>query len=540
MFVCLFVCLLSAGLAHGAAPIMDPAISDAIYKNNNVALQAALVGGYKFTGQEEFYFDSNEKFVAGHEPAAFKRKEEFNIWSHMKPKLLHYVAQKSSMDLFKIVFGNLVNADVLKTADTGGPDIITYASGERDKIHWLGTTFKDFFKTYKSHGGRNILHYVAAFDLAHDAITRVLTKFFGDTGQECVDIVDFKNFVNQADNQGIRPIVVAVQKNTVYTIHKFLAEGAEVEFKVKGYDDLAEKPDGPCNFMQALGGLVVSKSAEYNAASFYAILASRYLLFWYLKFDGQLGISFENVLKDLELQKKINEVDYNGQTLLMKFAMDATRQDRLEFVLKVPGIDIEKGNPLHIAAEAGWAFGCKTLLTAGAKVDAVDSDGNTALHVAARAGKSQVCIELVSKGADVNAVNNVGNTPLHCVFLRNPGSAGDAVQQVDIVDYLIAQGAKKIKNKAGDDQEALLSKGSFAAHFKHHMKGGADADGSGAFQALKDKLHALAPGVGVSAGGGGTGGGGGAGAKTPLKQLKQSLKALKAKLATLAGKLAGL
>ncbi|MBX9830489.1 ankyrin repeat domain-containing protein [Candidatus Babeliales bacterium] len=536
--VLLIICLMSAGAVQAA---VDPAITDAIYKNNDVALLAAL-GTYKFNGTEEFYFDSNEKFVA-HDPAAFKRKEEFNIWSYLKPKLLHFVAQKSSIDVFKIVFGNLANTDVLKISDNSNRDIIEYASSERDKIHWLGITFKDFFKTYKGHGGRNILHYVAAFNLAHDLATQALQKFFGDTGQECIDIADFKDLVNQTDGQGIRPIAVAVRKNTVITIRKFLEEGAGVEFKVKGYDDLAEKPDGYSNFMQALNNLVLTKSIEYSQASFNSILASRYPLFWFLKFDGQHGISFEDALKNPEFQKNINDYDYNGQTLLVQRAGDVSYdQTLLELVLKVPGVDVNKGNPLHKAAETGWGIACEKLIDAGVSVNATDSNGNTALHVAAQAIKSQVCIILVDKGAQVNVVNNLGNTPLHCVFLQNPNSSFAAGQQVSIVDYLISKGAKKIKNKAGDDQEALLSKGSFAVHFKHNMKGGSDLDGSGALQALKDKLHALSVGVGVLTGGGaGTGAGsGGAKKSKPLKQLKKSLEALKAKLATLAGKLAAL
>ncbi|CAH0489396.1 unnamed protein product [Peronospora farinosa] len=100
---------------------------------------------------------------------------------------------------------------------------------------------------------------------------------------------------------------------------------------------------------------------------------------------------------------------------------------------------------VHLAAEYEEVEMLKLLLKAKAKVDIVDNKKMTALHVAVGKRNFEIVQLLIEAGsANVNVVDGKGNTPLHWACIKN----GD--DQLEMVNYLIAKGAKPLKNTHGN------------------------------------------------------------------------------------------
>lgn len=72
----------------------------------------------------------------------------------------------------------------------------------------------------------------------------------------------------------------------------------------------------------------------------------------------------------------------------------------------------EQDQPLHTAAQEGFAHGVKVLLDKGADIDARNIDGETPLLVAARCRKYEVVSLLLARGASPHAEDHYGVTAL--------------------------------------------------------------------------------------------------------------------------------
>jgi ankyrin repeat protein len=75
------------------------------------------------------------------------------------------------------------------------------------------------------------------------------------------------------------------------------------------------------------------------------------------------------------------------------------------------GCDVNKSNPLRLAAKEGLLDVCDLLIKRGANVDA---GYGLPLRVASSSSNIDICELLISHGALVNHNDWVGNTPLHC------------------------------------------------------------------------------------------------------------------------------
>ena len=106
-----------------------------------------------------------------------------------------------------------------------------------------------------------------------------------------------------------------------------------------------------------------------------------------------------------------------------------------------PNIAVQgDGNPLIAASGSGHLEIVELLLAAGATVDAVVPSDETALITAARRGQLPVVRRLVEAGADVNLA--VRTPHVDGAELRSPLGMARRAGRTDIVDYLLAHGAR--------------------------------------------------------------------------------------------------
>lgn len=106
-----------------------------------------------------------------------------------------------------------------------------------------------------------------------------------------------------------------------------------------------------------------------------------------------------------------------------------------------PDIAIQgDGNPLIAASGSGHLEIVELLLAAGATVDAIVPSDETALITAARRGQLPVVRRLVEAGADVNLA--VRTPRVDGSELRSPLGMARRAGRTDIVDYLLAHGAR--------------------------------------------------------------------------------------------------
>lgn len=170
---------------------------------------------------------------------------------------------------------------------------------------------------------------------------------------------------------------------------------------------------------------------------------------------------FEGKLQD------VNEVGYNGETLLMLYAASGNLE-AFEKTAASGGNIWQKDNNgktvLMYAAEGGNTKILDYLVFKGDNLNNLDNDGRSALMYAASAGKTKAVQYLVDKGVGIMATDNEGRTSL--MYAAKGGYA-------DIVNMLINQGesAAAMDNnersvlmyavKAGkmDVVDALLMKG---------------------------------------------------------------------------------
>lgn len=116
---------------------------------------------------------------------------------------------------------------------------------------------------------------------------------------------------------------------------------------------------------------------------------------------------------------------------------------------------LERGTPLHWAAEQSNVRAVQILLDHGADLHAQEIAGATPLHLAAgRSGDPETVRLLLARGARVDALNRVRMTPL-----LNAAATG----RKEVVAILLAAGADpKHRDALGRDARGLAEKGGHA------------------------------------------------------------------------------
>lgn len=150
--------------------------------------------------------------------------------------------------------------------------------------------------------------------------------------------------------------------------------------------------------------------------------------------------SFEEAQKFVQSGNEVNIFDEDGQTLLMKAAMNTSNPDVVNLLIDADA-DVNAQNkygltPLMIAAGKNNLAAVKLLLNNGANVNATSKKGITALHLSMFSKNSELIKELLRAGADVNAQEEKHITALMIA------SSEEVNASPDIKEMLIKAGAK--------------------------------------------------------------------------------------------------
>ena len=235
-------------------------------------------------------------------------------------------------------------------------------------------------------------------------------------------------------------------------IEKLIAEGADVNAKIKGGECKGETPldwaiDGDeedaINLLRKHGGKTSEELEAAEAAETGDIKAVKQQLAEgadvnaededeYPLHDEKLYLAIkegdiEAVKKELADGADVNSKNSDG-TLQVYSTVDQKWQT-------YTGIDF---TPLDLAVVNGYKEIIELLIEKGADVNAEDDDGNSPLHMAYRGeinelmvvnGCKEIFELLIEKGADVNAKDDNGCSPLHTAYTK------------EIAELFIANGA---------------------------------------------------------------------------------------------------
>nr|UPO70950.1 sTRP5 [Mesobuthus martensii] len=127
----------------------------------------------------------------------------------------------------------------------------------------------------------------------------------------------------------------------------------------------------------------------------------------------------------LDNNADVSVVDKNEKSVVY-WLCERNHPEALEILLKecfAPNLifkeDAFDNNPLHVAAENGYADVLKILLENGADIHSKNEDGETAMHLAAKSGhRNIVKLLLETSKSIVNAEDEEKNTPLHVAALK--------------------------------------------------------------------------------------------------------------------------
>ncbi|PAV57630.1 hypothetical protein WR25_23284 [Diploscapter pachys] len=242
--------------------------------------------------------------------------------------------------------------------------------------------------TVRDVNGNNALHYAS---LVSVQMLELLWEF-----------EPVHQLLNQINNEGYAPVVVAIRNANPRCLATLLGFGAEMSVRVQGRNPLFEA-------MQSKGK---------NTDIIKAIIEAS---------------------PDL-----VNERDSSGNTALHIATYKTPVMGLL--LLKRKEIDVDATNnagqtPLHIYTHKGEIGLMITLLSYCCDINKKDQDGNTCLHVAVSKKNLEASRLLLCLGADPNMRNNHGDSPRHLAA---------RLKESALIKSLILCGAKRCEpNKQG-------------------------------------------------------------------------------------------
>jgi len=243
---------------------------------------------------------------------------------------------------------------------------------------------------------------------------------------------DAKTAINQADNQGKTPLLLALKYGASDSIaEKLIAAGADVTTKDQ-FDNTAlhyTSLNGYANTAK----LLIERKANVNAKNDF----NRTPLHWASE-RGHINI-VELLIKNMEAQQTmyagVNAQNDNDETPL-HIASENGHTKIVDLLITnnatVNARDSIGHSPLHVASRNGYTDIVKLLIDKDAYVDAKDKEGQTPLHYACKHGHIKVVQLLVENGANVKAPDKKNVTPL---------SIASEEGHTDIVKLLIEKGA---------------------------------------------------------------------------------------------------
>ncbi|XP_070497929.1 uncharacterized protein [Chironomus tepperi] len=274
------------------------------------------------------------------------------------------------------------------------------------------------------------------------------------TGQKsllpaAVIIMTAPHLMEQADEDGFKPIHLAVIQGTLETVNLLLANKVNVNALDNEGHSVVHWAT-VCGEAQILRTLLASGAdasiPDHNGATplHYAAQMCGY--------DGKNDkTSTKLALEILGILLKhpkcsVDVEDKDGRQPLM-WAASAGSDDAITALIKggayAENADKDGLTALHCAASRGHTKCIELLIKlCGAQVDTIDSNGCTALFYAVTLGHADATVKLLDLGADPNRQDRKGRSPGHC---------GCAKGQFETVKILNARGANLwLRNARGD------------------------------------------------------------------------------------------
>ncbi|KAL7023364.1 hypothetical protein ACKWTF_012569 [Chironomus riparius] len=257
------------------------------------------------------------------------------------------------------------------------------------------------------------------------------------------------HLMEQADEDGFKPIHLAVIQGTLETVNLLLANKVNVNALDNEGHSVVHWAT-VCGEAQILRTLLASGAdasiPDHNGATplHYAAQMCGY--------DGKSDkTSTKLALEILGILLKhpkcsVDVEDKDGRQPLM-WAASAGSDDAITALLKggayAESADKDGLTALHCAASRGHTKCIELLIKlCGAQVDTIDSNGCTALFYAVTLGHADATVKLLDLGADPNRQDRKGRSPGHC---------GCAKGQFETVKILNSRGANLwLRNARGD------------------------------------------------------------------------------------------
>jgi uncharacterized protein len=244
--------------------------------------------------------------------------------------------------------------------------------------------------------------------------------------------------VNKADENGVTPLMVAVEVCSDYLVDLLLDNSAKID-KVNNEGDAAfdiaiERECSSIVDTLIKAGADINKENKRGIMPLsLAILYSSNITYKLIKAgadvnkankDGKTPLMAAAYKKDknlidllLKQGAKVDTVTNKGLTALLLALMPDDSSSVVVDTLIKAGADVnresEQGDtPLIVAVAKRHCDVVARLIEAGAKVNAVNKLGDSALLQAAANGYLGIVAMLIKAGADINKGNNVGITPL--------------------------------------------------------------------------------------------------------------------------------
>ncbi len=249
----------------------------------------------------------------------------------------------------------------------------------------------------KDHEGRSAIFYASS---GHRDLTLPIFKVLLENGAK----------VNDADNAGVTPLMMASRAGAIEIVQALLTAGALINAKDK----------------QRLTALMFAVTDSYTP-------------------DAKIT---ETVKLLLAAGAQINDVDVHGRSALMYGVRASSDQELIKVLLaagaKVNIIDTENQTALQFAVKRYSTEIVQALLKAGvaSTINTKDNQGSTALLYAAELGNTEIITALIAAGALVDEVNAKGETSLIITVKRNHAEAVKAL--------LAARASANIRDKSGN------------------------------------------------------------------------------------------
>lgn len=253
-------------------------------------------------------------------------------------------------------------------------------------------TFSDLIYFKNSFNGWGPLHYIVDPSSSVAAVKRKkITNF----------LIKNKALINETNNDGLTPLVIALENNFLEVAECLLKKGARLDNVDNSGRTELHRMAQKGNY-QAIQ-LLLSYNADINKLTSQGLTAEQLTTSESIK---KLLINHKLISNNPEF--KLLDAAKNGDLETVNAILDADSR-----LVNCCDTDGRQSTPLHFAAGYNHPEVVKLLLEKGANIHAKDKGGLVPLHNACSYGHYEVAELLIKYGADVNFTDDFKFSPLH-------------------------------------------------------------------------------------------------------------------------------